>query len=90
MKRKNGESIRYPHKYIKRLKDKLEEYNTREALVQFRHKAIERQKISNYSGEYDRVRGMLQQSLLPSETVKRLKDREDELKKLGARAFGIN
>ena len=72
------------------MKDKLEEYNTREALVQFRYKAIERQRISNYSGEYDRVRGMLQQSMLPSETVKRLKDREDELKKLGARAFGIN
>jgi hypothetical protein len=79
----------YPKRYLKRLKDKLEEINTRDALITFRRNVMERQKLNNYSGEYERIRGILQHSVLPHETKSRLIDREAELKRLGAQAFEI-
>ncbi len=86
MKLKHTERNRDPERYIRRLKGKLEEVNTREALIHFKHKVMERQKVNNHSGEYERIRELiLQHSTLPFETVKRLKDRESEFKKkLGA------
>ena len=81
---------KYPSRYLKRLKSKLEEYNTKEALIHFRRKAIERQQNSNYNGEYDRIRGILMHSTLPAETKQRLNEREAELKKLGATGLSIN
>jgi hypothetical protein len=79
----------YPKRYIKRLKKQLEEINTRDALIHFRRNLVERQMLNNYSGEYERIRGILQHSVLPSETKGRLIDREQELRTLGARAFEI-
>ena len=40
------------------------------------------QKRANYQGEYDRIRGLLSQTILPA-GAKRLEDREKELKGLG-------
>lgn len=84
-----GRMRTYPKRYIKRLKKQLEEINTRDALIHFRRNLVERQKLNNYSGEYERIRGILQHSVLPSETKGRLIDREQELRTLGARAFEI-
>ena len=80
---------KYPKRYLKRLKNKLEEIHTREALIHFRRNAIERQQNSNYNGEYDRIRGVLMHSVLPAETKQRLIGREAELKSLGARGLTI-
>ena len=79
----------YPKRYLKRLKNKLEEINTRDAHITFRRNVMERQKLNNYSSEYERIRGILQHSVLPHETKSRLIDREAELKRLGAQAFEI-
>ena len=79
----------YPKRYLKRLKDKLEEINTRGARITFRRNVMERQQLNNYSGDYERIRGILQHSVLPHETKSRLIDREAELKRLGAHAFEI-
>ena len=43
---------------------------------------MDQQKRSNYQSEYDRIRGILSQSFLPT-GAKRLEEREAELKKLG-------
>ena len=89
MREKRVDLTKYPHRYLKRLKKQLEEYNSKEALIHFRRNAIERQQHNNYSGEYDRIRGILMHSVLPGETRQRLIERETELKKLGARALTI-
>jgi hypothetical protein len=89
MTRRKIDYSKYPKRYLKRLKDRLEEYNTKEALIHFRRNAMERAKVSNYSGEYERIRGILQHSTLPGETKNRLIHRQEELKQLGARAFEI-
>jgi len=80
----------YPKVYLKRLKDILAEHSQREASVHFRRSALERQKASNHHNEYDRIRGILDHSTLPGETVARLERRKAELKGLGAHALTIN
>ena len=84
-----GQIRTYPKRHLKRLKKQLEEINTRDALIHFRRNLVERQMLNNYSGEYERIRGILQHSVLPSGTKGRLIDREQELRRLGARAFEI-
>ena len=82
--RKKLDLSKYPRRYLKRLKEKLEEHSTKEASIHFRRQAYERQQNMNYNGEYDRIRGILLHSVLPAETKQRLITREAELKKLGA------
>jgi len=40
--------------------------------------------------EYDRIRGMLENSMLPFQTQAAMMNRRDELKQLGAKAFSIS
>ena len=68
--------------HYKQLRLKLEAHNTKAESIQLRKKWLEAQKRANYQQEYDRIRGMLSQSILPPGT-KRLEDREAELKNLG-------
>jgi len=75
---------------LKQAKDQLEAYNTKLGLVSFRKKLLEDQKKNNYSMEYDKIRGMLEQSSLPFQTQAALVNRRDELQKLGAKALSIS
>ena len=68
--------------HYKQLRQKLEAHNTKAESIQLRKKWLEAQKRANYQQEYDRIRGLLSQSILPPGT-KRLEDREAELKGLG-------
>ena len=68
--------------HYKQLRLKLEAHNTKAESIQLRKKWLEAQKRANYQQEYDRIRGLLSQSILPPGT-KRLEDREAELKNLG-------
>ena len=45
----------------------------------FRRKLLERQKITNYKNELDRIKGVLSQTVLNGITHKHLKSREDDL-----------
>ena len=68
--------------HYKQLRLKLEAHNTKAESIQLRKKWLEAQKRANYQQEYDRIRGLLSQSILPPGT-KRLEDREAELNNLG-------
>ena len=68
--------------HYKQLRLKLEAHNTKAESIQLRKKWLEAQKRANYQQEYDRIRGLLSQSILPPGT-KRLEEREVELKTLG-------
>ena len=69
------------HQY-KQLRQKLDAHSAKAESIQLRKKWLEAQKRANYQQEYDRIRGMLSQSILPPGT-KRLEEREAELKTLG-------
>jgi len=76
--------------YMKKLKDQLESYNTKQSLINFRKNLLERRKINNYSNEYENLRSILAHSVLPFQTKDMVEKRIAELKKLGAQAFEIS
>ena len=77
--------------YWKRVKDQLEAINTKEASVAQIKKMIDDQNRINYSNEMSNIRGVLGSKRLPFITVARLKNRHDELKRLGGKeAFTIS
>ena len=87
-----GASHQNVRKYLahhKRVKDLLDAHKTRAASVEFRTNVLHHQRKQNYQLEYDRIRGDIATSIIPSETIFRLKRREQELQKLGAKANNI-
>jgi len=72
--------------YFKNLKDQLEAHRSKQSSILFRKKLLENQNKQNYANELHRIRGYLSQNetRFPVGTVKRLKEREKELNKLGA------
>ena len=80
----------YHPAYWRRVKNELEAYNTKAASIAFRKHILEKQKQGDYQREFESIRGVLSHSVLPFQTVKRLKDRAVHLRELGARAFAIN
>ena len=71
--------------YFKNLKDLLEAHRSKQSSTLFRKKLLENQNKQNYANEIHRIRGYLSQNdaHFPIGTVKRLKEREKELYKLG-------
>ena len=90
MRTKLNTSIETNPHYWKRVKDQLEAYNTKVASMAFRKKMLDDQTRMNYSNEMSNIRGILGSKRLPFITVARLKNRHDELKRLGGKeAFSI-
>jgi hypothetical protein len=71
--------------YFKNLKDQLEAHRSKQSSIMFRRKLLENQTKQNYANELHRIRGYLSQNdtRFPVGTVKRLKERQKELNKLG-------
>ena len=74
--------------------NQLERYNkemeVRAARVEnldIRNKWLHAKKVKNYQSEYDRIRGHMENSVLPYQTTAKVKDRKAALERLGARAF---
>ena len=77
--------------YWKRVKDQLEAYNSKVSSIALRKKLLDDQTRMNYSNEMANIRGVLGSKRLPFITVARLKNRHDELKRLGGNeAFTIS
>ena len=85
MRTKLNTSIETNPHYWKRVKDQLEAYNTKVASMAFRKKMLDDQTRMNYSNELANIRGILGSKRLPFITVERLKNRHDELKRLGGK-----
>ena len=71
---------------IKHLSDSIEARQSRASSAAFRHHILEKQKIHNYTTEYDRLRAHLENSALPYETRERVKARTAKLQQMGAKA----
>ena len=55
-----------------------------------RKQILDAQKRADYQREFENIRGILSHSSLPFETVKRLRERKEKLKELGAKAVTMN
>ena len=85
MRKKLNTSLETNPLYWKRVKDQLEAYNTKVSSIALRKKILDDQKRSNYSDEMANIRVVLGSKRLPFQTISRLKNRHDELKKLGGK-----
>ena len=70
--------------YYKRIHDEIKARKTRSSLIHLRKKWLEKQRVSNYQNEYDRIRGILADSKTGDLTADKLKERSDMLEKMGA------
>ena len=82
MRKKLNTSLEHNPLYWKRVKDQLEAYNSKVSSIALRKKILDDQTRINYSNEMLNIRGVLGSTRLPSQTVTRLMQRRDELKKL--------
>ena len=69
-------------RHYKQLRQRMDAQKTKAESIVLRRDWLQAQKRANYQGEYDRIRGLLSQTILP-DGAKRLEDREKELKGLG-------
>ncbi len=69
-------------RHYKRLKQTLDAHKAKAESIALRKDWLAAQKRANYQGEYDRIRGILSQTVLPA-GARRLEDRAAELKGLG-------
>ncbi len=81
MREKNYSSL-----YLKNLAKTLEANATRVASIQFRKDALQAAVRSNHLNEYERIRGLLSQSILKGTSRQHLDERLKALEKLGAKA----
>ena len=81
----HGHNRKYLHQY-EQMQKILEKYNTKHASVEFRRNALKNQKKHNYQLEYDRIRSILGQNLIPYTTKTMVRERMNELQRLGAKA----
>lgn len=74
------------HDAAKHYVDLIETRRARASSAQFRHDVLEKQKVYNYTSEYDRLRAHLANSAVPYATRAQVQGRAEKLKQLGARA----
>jgi hypothetical protein len=72
--------------HLENIKKELELKKARAQSIAMRNKMLDYRDKVNYSNELDRIRGYLSRNdtRFPIGTIERLKNREEELKKLGA------
>jgi hypothetical protein len=73
--------------FYKNLQKKIDAHNTKATSITLRKQWLEKQKVNNYINEYDRIRGILSQSVLGTKNTTQLEKRKSDLEKLGAKAI---
>ena len=74
---------RIPHSYH----NIMERHHRRHASIQFRNDLLKSQARANYHNEYDRLTGILNNTVLKHGDKERLMNRKEELKKLAHHSF---
>ena len=64
---------------MKRQRDILKTRETKASLISLRKQWLDKQKRDNYQSEYDRIRGLLESSVLKGTSTKHLEDRQKKL-----------
>ena len=77
--------IRNKLEYYKRLQNEIKARKTKSSSIMLRKQWLEKQKINNYQNEYDRIRGILSNSVTGELTNEKLHERHRNLEKLGAK-----
>ena len=74
--------------YFKNLQKQINAHQTKASSAHLRKQWLDRQKVTNYQNEYDRIRGVVAQSIFKTgpNTVDLLKKRMKTLEDLGAHA----
>ena len=75
--------------HIKNLQKIVDAHHTKAANLKLRKQWLDMQKRSNYSNEYERIRGLIANSLVRGKGIEGLKERKKNLEDLGAKAFDI-
>jgi hypothetical protein len=73
--------------HYKNLKKILDAHETKTSSIALRKNWIDKQKQNNYSNEYDRIRGLLSQTVLKGQSRDHLEKRKKNLQELGAIAI---
>ena len=68
-------SLNFLHN-MKRQRDILKARETKASLISLRKQWLDKQKRDNYQSEYDRIRGLLESSVLKGTSTKHLEDRQ--------------
>ena len=71
--------------YYKRVQKEIDARKTKASLILLRKQWIDKQTISNYQNEYERIRGILNTSVTGELTNDKLNQRKAKLEQLGAR-----
>ena len=66
--------------YWKRVKNQLEQQELKTKSINFRNKLLQDQKTMNYKLEYDRLRGILEHTVLNQQTKANVEARTTKLK----------
>jgi len=69
--------------YWKQIKHMMEMNELKEKSILFRKKLLDDSKKTNYTNEYDRIRGILAHSVVDAQTKQNIENRINELLKLG-------
>ena len=69
--------------YYKRQRNIIKAHHTKASLISLRKDWLDRQTKTNYQNEYDRIRGILTNSVLPGVTKDSLDTRVKTLKAMG-------
>jgi len=69
--------------YYKRQRNIIKAHHTKASLISLRKDWLDRQTKTNYQNEYDRIRGILNDSVQPGVTKDSLNKRVETLKKMG-------
>ena len=78
----------YPLAYYKRLEQQIKNHELRDKSLDMRRRILKNQRLSNYQNEYDKIKGILDHTIVPTgHSLQYYKDRIKYLEKMGASAF---
>ena len=71
--------------YYKRIHEGIKARKTRSSLIHLQKNWLEKQRVSNYQNEYDRIRGILANTKTGDLTKQALEKRSADLRAMGAK-----
>ena len=74
---------------IKHLQKIIDAHKTKAASLKLRKEWLDKQRMNNYSNEYERVRGLIEHNLVRGKSIEGLEKRKKKLEDKGAKPFEI-
>ena len=74
---------------LKHLQKIVDAHKTKAASLKLRKEWLDKQRMNNYSNEYERVRGLIEHNLVKGKSIEGLEKRKKKLEDKGAKPFEI-